>query len=113
MSPVEVSSLWSECLRQLEAEVPEQLYNVWVRPLQAVFEERLIRLLAPNRFVVDWVKQNLLERVGAILGSLAPDHPPQVILEVGTRAVTSTVSRGPHPEPHPRTRRAHCHRCAR
>ena len=92
MSPVEVSSLWSECLRQLEAEVPEQLYNVWVRPLQAVFEERLIRLLAPNRFVVDWVKQNLLERVGAILGSLAPDHPPQVILEVGTRAVTSTVS---------------------
>ncbi len=92
MSPVEVSSLWSECLRQLEAEVPEQLYNVWVRPLQAVFEEHLIRLLAPNRFVVDWVKQNLLERVGAILGSLAPDHPPQVILEVGTRAVTSTVS---------------------
>ena len=92
MSPVEVSSLWSECLRQLEAEVPEQLYNVWVRPLQAVFDEHLIRLLAPNRFVVDWIKQNLLERIGVVLASLAPDHPPQVILEVGTRAVTGLDS---------------------
>lgn len=92
MSPVEVSSLWSECLRQLEAEVPEQLYNVWVRPLQAVFDEHLIRLLAPNRFVVDWIKQNLLERIGVVLAGLAPDQPPQVLLEVGTRAVTGLNS---------------------
>ena len=33
-------SPWIECLRQLEAEVPEQLFNVWVRPLQAVDDGR-------------------------------------------------------------------------
>ena len=39
-------SLWHRCLRQLEAEVPEQQFNTWVRPLQAVEEADSLRLLA-------------------------------------------------------------------
>ena len=38
-------------------ELPEQQFNTWVRPLQAV-EGRASALLAPNRFVVDWVNPN-------------------------------------------------------
>jgi chromosomal replication initiator protein len=81
-------SPWIECLRQLEAEVPEQLFNVWVRPLQAVEDGGVIRLLAPNRFVVEWVRQNLLERIGELLCTevTGDAQAPQVLLEVGTRA---------------------------
>ncbi|MEI8296380.1 MAG: chromosomal replication initiator protein DnaA [Pseudomonadota bacterium] len=83
------ATVWNRCLRQLEAEVPEQLFNVWVRPLQAVEATGELRLLAPNRFVVDWVRQNLYERIGELIrsGQHGGDAPLQVVLEVGTRPV--------------------------
>ena len=89
------ASPWSQCLRQLEAEVPEQLFNVWVRPLQAVDDGEVIRLLAPNRFVVDWVRQNLLERIGELLGIAINGSGralPQIVIEVGTRPVAVAAS---------------------
>ncbi len=82
------ANLWSRCIRQLEAEVPEQLFNVWVRPIQAIEEDGVLRLLAPNRFVVDWVRQNLLDRIAELVrGSLdnGIGEAPHIMLEVGTR----------------------------
>jgi chromosomal replication initiator protein len=76
-------SLWHRCLRQLEAEVPEQQFNTWVRPLQAVEDAETLRLLAPNRFVVDWVQQNLLARISQFIKS--DGSARRVQLEVGTR----------------------------
>jgi chromosomal replication initiator protein len=82
------ASLWSRCLRLLESEVPEQQFNTWVRPLQAVEENGVLRLLAPNRFVVDWLTQNLRGRIAELIGSVADGNtPPQIHLEVGSRAV--------------------------
>ena len=92
---------WSRCLRQLEAEVPEQLFNVWVRPLQAVEDDGVLRLLAPNRFVVDWIRQNLYDRIGELLrADLRADAalPPQVLVEVGSRpADPATAAESPKP----------------
>ena len=96
MSTVE-TALWSRCLRQLEAEVPEQLFNVWVRPLQAVEEDGVLRLLAPNRFVVDWVRHNLLERIAELVrGSLdgGSGEAPHIMLEVGTRPLRDPLLAG-------------------
>ncbi|MGH8286345.1 MAG: DnaA N-terminal domain-containing protein, partial [Steroidobacteraceae bacterium] len=53
-------SLWARCMRALEAELPEQQFNTWVRPLQALEGAGALKLLAPNRFVVDWINANLL-----------------------------------------------------
>ncbi|MGB8694185.1 MAG: chromosomal replication initiator protein DnaA [Steroidobacteraceae bacterium] len=77
------ASLWSRCVGTLENELPEQQFNTWVRPLQAVESEAGLRLLAPNRFVVDWVRSNLLERIENLLRA---DGGGPVILEVGSRA---------------------------
>ncbi|HUO80998.1 MAG TPA: chromosomal replication initiator protein DnaA [Steroidobacteraceae bacterium] len=82
------ATLWNRCLHQLEAEVPEQLFNVWVRPLQAVEADGVLRLLAPNRFVVDWIRQNLYERIGELVRGDANGAAPQVLVEVGTRPAT-------------------------
>ena len=91
------ATLWNRCLRQLEAEVPEQLFNVWVRPLQAVESDGQLRLLAPNRFVVDWIRQNLYERIGEIVRGDADGSAPQVVVEVGTRPVVAVEPASPAP----------------
>ena len=97
------ATLWTRCLQQLEAEVPEQLFNIWVRPLQAVAEPGVLRLLAPNRFVVDWVRQNLVERISELVRAntdTALDAVPQVVLEVGTRPVAPPADiRADEPNP--------------
>jgi len=77
--------LWSRCLSTLEAELPEQQFNTWVRPLQAVEGAGAIKLLAPNRFVVDWVNANLLPRLGELLRS-ETGGAPIVTVEVGSRS---------------------------
>ncbi len=79
-------SLWQQCLRLLESEVPEQQFNTWVRPLQAVESEGVLRLLAPNRFVVEWVEQNLYSRIVTLAAAESAGATRQVLVEVGSRS---------------------------
>jgi len=77
-----LSATWSRCVGALEHELPEQQFNTWVKPLQAVETSTGLRLLAPNRFVVDWVHSNLLTRIESFL--LADGGLP-VSIEIGSR----------------------------
>jgi chromosomal replication initiator protein len=79
--------LWNLCLRHLEAEVAEQQFNTWVRPLQAAGNDGQLKLLAPNRFVVDWVRQNILPRIVELVSAQVPENEvlPQITIEVGSR----------------------------
>ncbi len=72
-------SVWNQCLKALETELSEQQFNTWIRPLQAEQTGRTLRLLAPNRFVVDWVRKHCLPFIVSVAGSLTVD------LEVGSR----------------------------
>ncbi len=78
-------TLWHHCLRHLESEVPEQQFNTWVRPLQAVEREGELQLLAPNRFVVSWIEKNLFARIEELAGVAGGGGSARVTLEVGTR----------------------------
>jgi chromosomal replication initiator protein len=79
-------SLWNRCLRVLEGELPEQQFNTWVRPLQAVERGHEMRLLAPNRYVIEWLSQNLLPRIKELILAFAEGAAPEVVLDVGSRA---------------------------
>jgi chromosomal replication initiator protein len=79
------ASLWSRCLSALENELPGQQFNTWVRPLQAIETDGALRLLAPNRFVVDWVRGNLLERLALLIRELGLPVPASIGVEVGSR----------------------------
>ena len=83
-------SLWNRCLRVLESEIPEQQFNTWVRPLQAIERDGELRLLAPNRYVIEWLGQNSLPRIKELVRSFADDPVPEVVLDVGTRAGVPT-----------------------
>ena len=80
------ASHWTQCICALEAELPEQQFNTWVRPLQVLEGAGALKLLAPNRFVVDWVNANLLPRIGELLRDQGGGDIPVVTVEVGSRA---------------------------
>jgi chromosomal replication initiator protein len=86
------ASHWTQCICALEAELPEQQFNTWVRPLQVLEGAGALRLLAPNRFVVDWVNANLLPRIGELLRDQGNGDIPVVTVEVGSRASTPSRS---------------------
>ena len=77
--------LWHRCLSQLENEVPEQQFNTWVRPLQAVERDGSLVLLAPNRFVVSWIEQNLFPRIQQLVSAAGNGAETRVAIEVGSR----------------------------
>ena len=86
------ASLWTRCMGALETELPEQQFNTWVRPLQAMEGNGALKLLAPNRFVVDWINANLLPRIGELLRDESTGDVPIVTVEVGSR---SSAARAP------------------
>lgn len=78
------NSLWNRCVGRLESELPEQQLNQWIRPLHAIEDHGSLRLLAPNRFVLDWVRNNFLERIRQLAEGLAEDAHPNISLEIGS-----------------------------
>ncbi len=68
----------------LEHELTEQELNTWIRPLHALEDSTTLRLLAPNRFVMDWVRDRFLTRISRLAKDLAEDRERRVLLEVGT-----------------------------
>ena len=83
--------LWNLCLRHLEAEVAEQQFKTWIRPLQASGGAGELRLLAPNKYGVDWVRQHVLPRILELVSAQVPENEllPQITLEVGSRPAKS------------------------
>lgn len=55
--------LWDKCLKKLEDEIDEHDFNMWVRPLTPIDDDTMFRLHAPNRFIKDWLTDNLLDRL--------------------------------------------------
>ena len=79
-------ALWQQCLDYLRDELNAQQFNPWIRPLQAEEgEANELRLLAPNRFVRDWVGDKYAKRINELLRELSPAKPPRVALAVGSR----------------------------
>lgn len=84
-------SLWQQCLEQLESQLNAQQFNTWIRPLQAVEEGDSLRLLAPNRFVLDWVNERFFDTIQKIVSQAGSGHGYRVSLEIGSRQRTAPV----------------------
>ena len=75
-------------MSRLENEMPANLFSMWIRPLQATMspDGGEIVLLAPNKFIVDWVRDKYLERVQEIMGEEREEgRSPLVKVRVGSR----------------------------
>ncbi|MBY0340109.1 MAG: chromosomal replication initiator protein DnaA [Rhodocyclaceae bacterium] len=60
-----VTSFWSACLSQLERELPAQQFNTWIKGLRLETNGSpdQLSLLAPNRFVLQWVRERYLSQI--------------------------------------------------
>ena len=76
---------WNRCVRDLQAELPERQFNTWIRPLQAVEDGKVLKLLAPNRFVVDWLREHYIARILELVNG--DGGVSEVVVEVGSRQV--------------------------
>ncbi|MEO6185449.1 MAG: chromosomal replication initiator protein DnaA [Steroidobacteraceae bacterium] len=78
-----MSELWTQVLARLIDELPEQQVNTWLRPLQAMEDGGQLRLMAPNRYAVDWVQQHAAARIAALARTLR-GVDVTVLVEVGS-----------------------------
>jgi chromosomal replication initiator protein len=78
-------TIWPNCLQRLEQELSDQQLNTWIRPLQIIEENNQIKLLAPNRFVQDWVKKNFEDKIQTILSDIDPQQVTQLFIEIGSQ----------------------------
>ncbi|SET68660.1 chromosomal replication initiator protein DnaA [Thalassotalea agarivorans] len=76
--------LWQRCLSVLQEELPAQQFSMWIRPLQCVLDNNVMTLYAPNRFVLDWVKDKYVSRINELVKLQDPDDPPQLRFDVGS-----------------------------
>ncbi len=93
--------MWSNCLQRLEQELSDQQLNTWIRPLQVIEDNDQIKLLAPNRFVQDWVKQNFHEKIQSILFDLDADQTIQLNIEIGSQNKVAIKNSAPAEEVEP------------
>ena len=62
--PAVTQDFWSFCLSRLEQELPQQQFNTWIKTLRAESgEDSAWTLIAPNRFVLQWVRERYLRRI--------------------------------------------------
>ncbi|MDF7666552.1 chromosomal replication initiator protein DnaA [Orbaceae bacterium ESL0727] len=78
------TAIWQRCLSQLQEELPSTEFNLWIRPLQAEVIDNQLYIYAPNRFVLDWVKNKYLNNISQLLNTLFNNNAPKLYFEVGS-----------------------------
>jgi len=81
-----LNSIWQQCISCLEGEISEQQLNTWILPLQVEQDPSSLKLLAPNRFVMDWVRKHFLERIRELVENLDDSKSISVSLTIGSQA---------------------------
>ena len=76
-----MDGFWQHCLDQFKNELTIQQFNTWIKPLRMEHGGTGVCLLAPNRFVLQWVKEKFLPRIEE-LASLKFGQPTEVLLRL-------------------------------
>jgi chromosomal replication initiator protein len=58
-----MNEFWLDALSKLAHELPVQQFRTWIKPLKINELDGNLELAAPNRFVLDWVKDKYLNRI--------------------------------------------------
>jgi chromosomal replication initiator protein len=85
------TEVWSECLEKLKEELPAQQFNTWLRPLQGEYADGVLQIYAPNKFVLDWVKEKFLRRINELIKESGDESIASVSLKIGS--IKETVNK--------------------
>ncbi|MCR3755685.1 MAG: chromosomal replication initiator protein DnaA [Sodalis sp. Psp] len=84
-------SLWQQCLARLQDELPATEFSMWIRPLQAELSDNTLALYAPNRFVLDWVRDKYVKNINVLLNDFCGTDAPLLRFEVGSKSPQMAV----------------------
>lgn len=79
------SPLWQQCLAHLQNELKPLEFTRWIQPLQVDETPESLSVLAPNQFVLGWLKDNYYARLQELVSQLCPNNAPILTLGIGTR----------------------------
>lgn len=85
------SEVWQLCLGRLEEELSAQQFNTWIRPLQIEVAQNELKLLAPNRFVMEWVRDRFLDRITELVSDHSDQADMQLSINVGSQKKDETA----------------------
>ena len=101
-----MDSFWNHCLRHFEKSLPAQQFKTWIQPLNARLDQQTVVVSAPNRFVLEWVKDKFAPEIER-LSSEYLHKPTQVVLTLSENAADETPRPAPEvevPAPKPKIR---------
>lgn len=84
-----MDSFWNHCLRHFEKSLPAQQYKTWIQPLHARLDRHTVVISAPNRFVLEWVKDKFVSEIER-LSSEYLHKPTPVVLTVSESTAEET-----------------------
>jgi len=97
-----MKEFWQTCVSRLEQELPPQQISAWIRPLVPLaFDETqaVLRVAAPNRFKLDWVRKNFSHQIEALAAEWF-QRPVQVAFELpASGAAPRMPAASPAPAP--------------
>ena len=80
-----MDNFWQSCSAQLEQELTPQQFSAWIKPLAPLdYEDGRLRIAAPNRFKLDWVKTQFASRITALAGQYW-EEPIEVLFVLDPR----------------------------
>ena len=89
-----MAGFWESCLQRFEQELPAQQFNTWIRPLRLEGESSALndglRLVAPNSFILKWVRDRYLARIEEYSHSFFAG-PVSIALVIGSAKTTRRV----------------------
>lgn len=94
-----MSAAWTSCLRSLERELTPQQFNTWIRPLTVVLEDSALAVMAPNKFVCDWVREKYGKRIGELCVAGTGGTIHEIKFEVSLAAAKEVIAAAPLAEP--------------
>lgn len=89
-----MDNFWPACLVRFEQELSSQQFNTWIKPLKTEIDDRAIRVIAPNKFVQQWVKDRFLSKIELIAAELLPETM-LIEIAIGQKPAQSTPSQTP------------------
>ncbi|NND00923.1 MAG: chromosomal replication initiator protein DnaA [Gammaproteobacteria bacterium] len=77
--------MWASCIDQLRSQIPDDEIDTWLLPMHTIVNDQTLKLLAPNRYVLNHVRQNLFHHIESAILSLDAGVD-RVQCEIGSHA---------------------------
>jgi len=83
-----MTEFWQRCRERLARDLTPQQFNTWIRPLTASETAESLEIRAPNRFVLDWIRDKYGERIDALVHELSDGRLQRAVFVVDSVALT-------------------------